>query len=566
MKAITSRYADSLLVRPRGRLVVTRRRAVTGLSAACLGVCLTGCLAACGEQSPHAPAPAASAEARDRGGAGVGAGDVVGSEDPRAVVPAEVVIAPEAGTPMPPFAFSAEDEALLDEVQRQSFRYLWEWVSPQTGMVYDRSSSRVVSVAGVGFQLSAIPIGVERGWITEEEGRARCVQILRALLDQPLNRKAGLFYHFINDTDAGPVRVGTELVVSTVDSALLFAGAITAGAYFEGEVAELADRMFADADWTAFVLRGTGTASDGRVSLGWRPDRDDAPTGSGLLLPYVWLDSGDEHRLVAFLAACAPDPEHRLDAEHYYSLRRALGDYADLGPIVWFPYSGALFTAFFAHCWIDYAAMGPDDPSAFGVERRARVDWWENSRRLTRLHQLKAEENPAGVPTLGTNAWGLTASDVREGYGVPGVFPDPLPMVGTRADADFSRLKPGDNLGDGTIAPYGAGSAVMFDPARSVAALRHYRALTGGDGAPLVWKGEAAEEFGFRDAFREAVPEADEPAWVAHDYVAIDQGPMTLAIENARSGLIWDLFASHPAVEAGMDRLGLTRSRSRSGE
>ena len=545
MKAITSRFWQSsagIRQRPGGPLVAI------GLALAG-SIGLTGCGQSEGGQATAAPVSAP------------------GSEDPNAADPETVVIAAGDDAQKPPFDFSPEDDAFLDEIQRQSFRYLWEAVSPDTGMVYDRSSSRVVSVAGVGFQLSAFPIGVERGWITEDEGRARAVQILRALLDQPLNRKAGLFYHFINDTDTGPYRVGTELVVSTVDSALLFAGAITAAAYFEGEVAELTDTMLADADWSFFVIEGTDTASDGHVTLGWRPDADEDPIGPGSLLPYVWLDSGDEHRLVAFLAACAPNETHRLGAEHYYGLRRALGEYADIGPMVWFPYSGALFTAFFAHCWIDYAAMGPDNPAAFGVERRSQVDWWENSRRLTRLHQVKAEENPAGVPTLGPNAWGLTASDVRTGYGVPGVFPTPIPMRGAERNRDVAGYLPDDNYGDGTVAPYGAGSAIMFDPNRALAALRHYRSLTGPDGQPLVWKGEAEDEFGFRDAYREAVAASgDQPAekaWIADDYVAIDQGPMTLAIENARTGLVWNLFASYPAIEDGMARLRLTRNRDR---
>ena len=118
-----------------------------------------------------------------------------------------------------------------------------------------------------------------------------------------------------------------------------------------------------------------------------------------------------------------------MDPALYYRLRRQLGAHGDTGPMVWFPWSGALFTNFFAHCWIDYAGMGPDTPRAFGIANRSSVDWWENSRRAVRLHRLKAIENPKKVPTLGVNAWGLTASDYAGGYAVPGVFPR-APMPG----------------------------------------------------------------------------------------------------------------------------------------
>ena len=97
----------------------------------------------------------------------------------------------------------------------------------------DRTSSDVISVAGVGFQLAALPIGIERGWITRDQGHARARQIIDALQNEPSNRKAGLFYHFINPHDASARRVGRELVVSTVDSALLFSGMLVAGQYYQ---------------------------------------------------------------------------------------------------------------------------------------------------------------------------------------------------------------------------------------------------------------------------------------------------------------------------------------------
>lgn len=465
----------------------------------------------------------------------------------------EVVISNQSAA-RPPYSFSDEDEALLDEIQRASFRFFWEAVSPETGMVYDRTSSDVVSVAGVGFQLAALAIGVERGWITPEQGQGRALQILRALETEPTNRKAGLFYHFLEPDDASPRRVGAELVVSTIDSAVLLAGMITVGSYFGGEVREIGDRLVADADWTFFLQETAAGLPGGYVSLGWRPDEDDKPTGDGDLIGYSWIDSGDEHRLVTFMAVSAPDQDHRIPAERYYALRRQLGTHEGTGPVVWFPYSGALFTAFFAHCWIDYARLGVDNPGAWGAPSRCRVDWWENSRRLVNLHRAVAAENPMGLPTLGAHAWGLSACDSPGGYLVAGVFPDRVEMADAVAERDYSTYVPADRFGDGTVPPYAAGASIMFEPEAAIAALWHYRGLQDERGQPLVWRDPSVGGYGFADAYNLGGPGG---VWVAKDDVAIDHGPMLLGIENARTGLIWRLFGSHPTSRGGLSGLGL---------
>jgi hypothetical protein len=473
-----------------------------------------------------------------------------------------VIISAPAGTPRPPFKFTKDDEQFLTEVQHGAFNYLWNQIAPKTGMVRDRTSGTVVSVAGVGFQLSSLPIAVERGWVTREEAQARAKLILSSLAANPANRKAGIFYHYLDGETAGPTNESYERAVSTIDSALLFAGIITASSYFGGEIRELGDKLVAAADWTFFVAIDDarihkGPPRDyerGFISLAWSPDVGEHPTGEGKLAPYYWVDSGDEHRLVAFLAVCAPDPAHRLAPETYYRLRRELGSYRDTGPFAWFPYSGALFTYFFAHCWIDYGSLGPDNPAALGVANRPRVDWWENSRRAVRMHQLKALENPARVPTLGENAWGLTASDAPKGYAVPGLYPTRIPTLGERPGFDYAVFNAKDDYGDGTVAPYGAGCAILFDPTRAVAALRYYRDLKRADGTGLVWQDPATGGIGFRDAFNLGTE------WVAPDCVAIDQGPLILAIENARTGLVWRLFREHPSIQGGMDRLGLGKA------
>lgn len=467
----------------------------------------------------------------------------------------DTVIASPAGVARPPFAFTEADARLLEEVQHGAFLFFWNEVHPETGMVKDRSSAEIVSVAGVGFQLSALPVGVEHGWVARDEATARAELILRALLSAPDNRHAGLFFHYLDGKTGEPSRAGYETLASTIDSALLFAGVITASSYFGGEVARMGDRILCDADWTAFFEPEPAAEwARGFVSLGWKPDDPMQTTGPGTVLPYSWLDAGDEQRLVTFLSVCAEEGRN-LPPEQYYRLRRKLGGYDELGEMVWFPWSGALFTSFFSHCWIDYAHMPPDAPASLGVERRPQVDWWENSRRLAMMHRLKAIENPGGFRTVGENAWGIGASDGPDGYQVSHLFPEPTDMPGAIEGVDYPRENSTDDWLGGTIAPYAAGSAIMFTPEASVAALRHYRRLRNERGESVVWRDPdaARQQFGFLDAYNL------DRGWTAADYVAIDEGPLLLAIENARTGLIWRFFHRHPVVSRGMERLGLHR-------
>ncbi|MHC4089178.1 MAG: hypothetical protein ACYSVY_02685, partial [Planctomycetota bacterium] len=186
----------------------------------------------------------------------------------------DVLRTPETDQAVPPsFQWSAADDALLDEVQRACFLYFWQEVGA-AGLVKDRKKAPVSSIAAVGFQLSALPIGVERGWISREQGQRRATDVLRTLIERKDNKKFGLYYHFLDYDTGGQSKSGYEVLVSTVDSALFIAGAIPASEYFGGTVKVLADRLVADADWTAF-----STGPHGALSMGWRPVSPEQPAG-----------------------------------------------------------------------------------------------------------------------------------------------------------------------------------------------------------------------------------------------------------------------------------------------
>ena len=202
--------------------------------------------------------------------------------------------------------------------------------------------------------------------------------------------------------------------------------------------------------------------------------------------------------------------------------------------------------------------MPADNPAAFGQANRARVDWWENSRRQTILHRDKAIAAATKFPNLGPDSWGLTASDCPTGYCVPGVFPTPLRIPGERPDWDHPKYQPKDNFADGTISPYGAISSVVFEPAKALSAARFMKSLKI-PGTRPIWEEptRGGEGFGFADAYH--VPRG----WVAEDHLAIDHGPMLIMIENARTGLSWKLFSAHPWMTAAGKRLGWPEASNR---
>jgi hypothetical protein len=198
-------------------------------------------------------------------------------------------------------------------------------------------------------------------------------------------------------------------------------------------------------------------------------------------------------------------------------------------------WNGTLFTYFFAHCWIDYRRLSADDPSQLGVDN-VRVDWFENSRRAVLTHRQRCLEMRERFRSFAEDRWGLSACDGKTGYIVPAVRPN---------------ISDEENWHDGTIAPYAAGSAIMFTPRESLAALHAFRALKDDQGCALLWRDPNQGGYGFVDSF------SLDLNWVSTDNIGIDVGPLLLAIENARTRLIWKLFMQSEMVRTATARLRL---------
>ncbi len=431
------------------------------------------------------------------------------------------------------YELSAADHEFLEQVQRGCFNYLWNDIGRPGELVKDRHTTVVASTAGIGFQLSSLPIGVERGWITREQGEQRALTVLHTLLDRTDNRREGVFLHFVH-ADTGAIYAEYRNEAATVDHALLLAGALPAATYFGGEVAELVHRMAAETNWLYYY--------DPKVefiTFGWEPDDHGNLLGTGHFYPSSWRFASDEERLVYFAAVGCPTAEFAADPRDYYRLERIIERHDNGPPFVVSP-TGGLFTYFFSHCWIDYRGLTADDPGQFGLTV-PRVDWFENSRRATLTQRQRCIEESKRFPTLAANRWGLSPC---MGYDETGrvnyIVPDVQPSAYDR-----------DVWHEGVVAPYAAGSAIMFTPEESLAALRAFRELKGDDGQPLVWRDPAKGGYAFADSFKLAPPRA------VDDNVAIDVGPMLLAIENVRTGLIWKLFMEHDVSRRAAARLKL---------
>lgn len=417
-------------------------------------------------------------------------------------------------TPLP----FANEAAFLELVQRTAFHFFWNEANPANGLVRDRNQPHsTASIAATGFGLTAIGIGIERGWITRAQGLARTRNTLQTFAQSPQGTNLsgtvghkGWFYHFLEMETAA--RAGRS-ELSSIDTALLLAGVLYSRQYFNGEnpeemeIRDLANRIFNRVDWHWMADGGES------LTLGWYPERG--------FIPHRWR--GYNEAMILYLlglgASKAPlPPEHWRSWTSTYKWQTHYGQ----SYVVFPPHFGHQYS----HCWIDFRGISDD------YLRGKGIDYFENSRRATLAQRAYAIANPGGFSGYGGNVWGLTACD---GPGTPGKF------------GYMARGGPPPENDDGTIAPTAAGASLPFTPAESLTALQHFYHQF----REQIWCG-----YGFRDAFN---LEAD---WWATDVIGIDQGPILLMIENHRSGHVWRVFMSSPEIQRGLQRAGFHSLRA----
>ena len=403
----------------------------------------------------------------------------------------------------------------LLELQRDAFGYFLAESSPSTGLVADSSrAGSPASIAATGLGLASYAAAVERGLVPRRDAAARVLATLRFLSDaRHTAGHRGFYFHFL-DLETGHRAWRSEL--STIDTALLLAGALVAGLYFdaetsvEREIRDLADALYRRTEWN--------WARDGRLSVthGWRPERG--------FLRYRW--TGYNEALLLYLLALG-SPTHPLPVESY---EEWLSTYRWTSVYGYeYLYAGPLFIHQLPHVFVDFRGIRDR------FMREHGIDYFENSRRATYVQRAYAARNPRGFRGYGENAWGITASD-----GPGRATRD----VDGRTVRFFGYAARGVPYGpdDGTLSPWAVAASLPFAPEVVLPALDSLS----------IDHPEMMSEHGIRCSFNATL----DGGWVSSGYLGLDQGPVVLMVENYLSDLVWRLTRRSPYVVEGLRRAG----------
>jgi hypothetical protein len=395
-------------------------------------------------------------------------------------------------------------DAMLDSLQATAFQYFWNEASPTNGLIKDRDTpGSACSIAATGFGLSAICVGVDRGYVSRTDAQARVRTTLETFATGLQNPSAfgtigykGLFYHFL-DMYSATRTWDSEL--STIDTALLMAGVLDTKMYFSSPDTEdvairaLADTLYDRVDWD-FMRNSTQS-----ILMGWKPGTEF--TGYG-----AWI--GYNEATILYILALG-SPTHPVPTASYgtwlsgYSWQTQYGQ-----TYIIFP---PLFGHQYSQCWLDFRHARD------AYNRFRGISYFENSRRATLAQRAYAAANPLHFIGYSDTLWGLTASDVPTGYNARGAPP---------AQND-----------DGTITPTAPISSIAFAPDEVIPTIRNmYNSFKSALWGP----------YGFRDAFNLQV------GWWDTDVLGIDQGPIILMIENYRTQSIWTRFMQNPDIHRGL--------------
>ncbi len=405
------------------------------------------------------------------------------------------------------------DSALLDVLQRQTFRYFWDFAHPVSGMARERSNvafgygDEVVTTGGTGFGVMATIVAVERGWISRDTAARHLLKMVKFL--SKAEAYHGVFPHWMDGATGKTIPFsrkddGADLV----ETSYLFQGLLTVRQYFDGRSnieTELRNRinwLWNDIEWDWFTKGGEEV-----LYWHWSPNNGWAMNFpvrgfNECLIMYVLAASGENYpvRSAVYHRGWAQSSFFK-NGKEYYGIKLPLG----------FDYGGPLF---FSH----YSFLGLD-PN--GLSDRYS-NYWEQNKNHTLINRAHCVANPNKFKGYGENCWGLTASDNHQGYGAHA---------------------PDNDLG--VISPTAALSAFPYTPEYSMQALRHFYYDLG----DKIWS-----DYGFVDAFNES------EGWLAKSHLAIDQGPIIVMIENYRSGLLWKIFMSCPEIQKGLKKLDFQSS------
>ncbi len=415
------------------------------------------------------------------------------------------------------------DEALMDVVQKQTLKYFWDYAEPNSGMareryhpdgVYPKNDEHIVTTGGSGFGLMAIVAGMEREFIPRDSAVARLDKIADFL--NTAERFHGVWPHWINgETGETQAFSAKDNGGDIVETSFMAQGFIVVREYLkngsdaERAVAQKYDELWKSIEWNWYTNNKDGIYWHWSPNYQW--EMDFMIEGyNECLITYVMAASSPDHSIHpdAYHKGWARDGKITTNVEAYdlplILKHNTSGDKG--GPLFWAHYS--------------YLGLNPKGLSD------QYANYWDLNVNHSKVNYNYCVENPKGFETYNEKSWGLTASYTKNKDGGTG----------------YAAHSPDDDRG--VVTPTAALASLPYTPDESMRAMRYFFE----DQHELLW-GPA----GFYDAYSlEGTP------WVAEKYLAIDQGPIVVMIENHRSGLIWDLFMGAPEVQEGLEKLGFS--------
>jgi hypothetical protein len=397
------------------------------------------------------------------------------------------------------------DEELLTKVQQQTFHYFWDFAHPVSGLARERNTSGdVVTSGGSGFGLMSIIVGIERRFITRQQGIERLTTIVDFL--GTADRFHGAWPHWMNGSTGKVIPFSTkDDGGDLVETSFLMQGLLTFRQYLKADDPVESDLIAKiNSLWESVEWDWYRKDNENVLYWHWSPD-------------YNWdmnfpLYGYFEEQITYALAASSTT--HSIPKTVYTN------GYGKNGAIVknniYYGYKlpletpGPLF-------WVQYSYLGLNPHFSDDY-----ANYWEQNVNATLINYSYCVANPLNFVGYSDSCWGLTASDNQSGY-----------------DAH----SPSNDLG--VITPTAALSSFPYTPAESMKALKFFY-YTLGD---KLWG-----PYGFYDAFNLT------EGWYATSTLAIDQGPIIVMIENYRSKLLWNLFMSAPEIQDGMIKLNFTKT------
>lgn len=402
----------------------------------------------------------------------------------------------------PKFPKISQDE-LLTKVEQQTFKYFWDYAHPVSGLSRERlGSDDTVTSGGSGFGIMTIPVGIERGFITRAEGYERMTKIVDFLSDKAV-RCHGAYSHWLNGATGAIIPFSSnDDGADLVETAYLIQGLLAARQYFsdpsEKPLRDKITSIWESVEWDWFTQGGQKALYwHWSPNCGWKMN--------------MQIRGWNECLIVYVLAASSPT--HPISAEVYDNGWASNGGFKngkkfyDITLPLGSDYGGPLF---FAH----YSFLGLDPRNLSDKY----ASYWEQNTAHTLINRAYCVKNPRGYMLWGPSCWGLTASDYPKGY---------------------TASSPTNT--DGTITPTAALSSFPYTPKESMEALEYFYYVLG----DKIFK-----QYGFIDSFNLG------KRWFAGSFLAIDQGPIVVMIENYRTQLLWNCFMANDEIKAGLTKLG----------